>query len=69
MSTPVIPLEHQLRCAQRELRWRRQVYPRLVATRRMTQQAADHEIACMEAIIHTLEGVLEDRQLALFERT
>jgi hypothetical protein len=68
MPTAVIPLEHQLRCAQRELRLRRQVYPKLVDERRMTQKAADHEIALMQAIVHTLEEVLESQQLSLFPR-
>lgn len=40
----------KLRCAEREVRQRRRVYPRLVAGDRMDQLDADREIACMEAI-------------------
>lgn len=36
---------------------RRRVYPRWVSAQRMTQAAADHEIACMEAIVATLEAM------------
>ncbi|MBY0296416.1 MAG: hypothetical protein K2X71_10305 [Methylobacterium sp.] len=40
----------KLRCAERELRQRRRVYPRLVESGRMTPAEADRETACMEAI-------------------
>lgn len=40
----------KLRCAERGLRQRRRVYPRLVESGRMTQAEADRETACMEAI-------------------
>jgi hypothetical protein len=36
--------------AEREVKWRKRVYPRRVADRRMTQEQADREIAIMEAI-------------------
>jgi hypothetical protein len=47
-------LADQIRCAERELRKRRQVYPRFVADQRMTQAQAEHEIATMAAILETL---------------
>lgn len=37
-------------CAEREVKQRRRVYPRLVADGRMTQQLADKQTALMEAI-------------------
>lgn len=37
-------------CAQREVKWRRRVYPGRVMTRRMTGAFADLEIDKMEAI-------------------
>lgn len=37
-------------CAERELRYRRNVYPKLVAGGRMSQQIADRELSQMEAI-------------------
>jgi len=40
----------KLRSLEREIKMRRRVYPRWVEAGRMTQQHADHEIACMETI-------------------
>jgi hypothetical protein len=37
-------------CVLREIRLRIRVYPRLVARQKMTQEAADREIALMEEI-------------------
>jgi hypothetical protein len=37
-------------CAQREVRQRKRVYPRLVHTGKMTQAEADKEIAMMQSI-------------------
>lgn len=37
-------------CAEREVKQRRRVYPRLIADGRMTQDFADRQIAIMEAI-------------------
>lgn len=51
------PLADQIACARRELSMRRRVYPMWVSTQRMTQAKADHEIACMEAIVATLEAM------------
>ncbi len=53
----MITLAEQIVCAKRELELRRRVYPRWVASARMTQAKADHEIAAMEAIIGTLRAV------------
>lgn len=38
------------KCALRELRQRRHVYPRLVAQGKMNRAEANWEIACMQAI-------------------
>jgi hypothetical protein len=54
MSEPT--LEEMIECARREVRMRRRVYPRWVADGRMTQAAADREIASMEAIADRLCG-------------
>lgn len=35
---------------ERELKFRRRVYPKFVAEKRMTQAQADHQIAVFEAI-------------------
>jgi hypothetical protein len=47
----MISLEQKLKCVERELALRRSVFPKRVREGRMKQAHADHEIACMEAII------------------
>lgn len=42
-------------CAKREVGQRRRVYARLVTQGKMSQEKADWEIACMEAIVRRLE--------------
>jgi hypothetical protein len=41
-------------CAEREVRFREFVYPRRVATRKMTPEKAEKEIALMKAIVEEL---------------
>jgi len=55
VSAPTI--EEQIAAARREASMRRRVYPRWIEAGRMTQSKADHEIACMEAIVASLEGI------------
>lgn len=45
-------------CVERELRYRRAFYPRLVGQRKMSMAKMDHEIACMEAIAEGLRAQL-----------
>lgn len=42
--------DEKRRCAEREVKMRKRVYPRWVEQGRMTQEKADEEIALMEAI-------------------
>jgi hypothetical protein len=42
--------EVKAKCAEREARIRREVYPNRVYTKRMSQQLADREIAIMDEI-------------------
>lgn len=51
------PLAAQIREVEREIEMRRQVYPRRVAARAMTQALADRQIAVMEAVLATLRRV------------
>jgi hypothetical protein len=44
-------LTQKIACLERELRLRSRVYPPRVASRLMSQSAADHEIALMQAIL------------------
>jgi len=48
-------------CVRRELGQRKRVYPRLVATGKMSQQTADREIAMMLAIRDNLESQQQPR--------
>lgn len=59
-------LTEQIESAKRELKLRKWIYPNRVDAEFMTQKTADHEIACMEAIIKTLEG-LQPQQVSLFD--
>ena len=42
---------HKHACARRELKMRRAIYPGWVARGRISQEAADHELACMASIV------------------
>ena len=52
----------KLACAQRELKMRRDIYPRWVEQGRMSQAKADFEIACMEAILADYQRAIENEQ-------
>lgn len=56
MSDGLFPvsIEEQIRCVEREIGMRVQVYARRVLERRMTQGTADKEIAHMRAVLNTL---------------
>ena len=55
MSNTTIPLAEQIAEVKREIAMRKRVYPKWVATGRMTQEQADKQIAAMEAALGTLE--------------
>jgi hypothetical protein len=48
-------LAEQIMCVRRELAIRKSVYPQWVKSKRMKAEAADHEIACMQAVHDTLQ--------------
>lgn len=52
-------LNDLIACAQREHALRLRVYPRWVFARRMSQEDADRELACMQAIVVTLVRLRE----------
>jgi len=47
-------IDAQIACAEREVVMRRQVYPRRVAAKKMSEHTATYEIRTMEAIVETL---------------
>ena len=60
--------ETLMKCARRELDMRERVYPRMVEMGRMPADKADHEIACMRAIVGVLKQKVRDEsdQMYLF---
>ena len=52
-----ISLEQQIKCVGREIGLRRNVYPKFLMSGRITQEKADYEIAAMEAVLETLQGL------------
>lgn len=59
MSTSAEKLE----AVQRELNYRRRVYPRWIADKRMTQQLADRQIAIFEEIAADYQKLAEGERL------
>lgn len=55
-------LDAQIACVKREVAMRRRAYPRWVQQGRMKQAVADHEIALMEEVQATLQGLAEERR-------
>jgi len=51
----MITTEEQIKCVAREIALRRACYPRWVKDGKMKQEAADHELAAMEAVMATLK--------------
>lgn len=45
----------QLAAARRELALRRNAYPKWIASGRMSESMAQHEIECMEAIVASIQ--------------
>ena len=62
---PDVSLLDQVKAVGREVGLRRNVYPHRVARMAMSQQAADAEIAAMEAAYRTLQWMLRHRDRLL----
>jgi hypothetical protein len=60
---PSISTADKLHCAERELRYRYRVYPRLVEAGKMTARIMHREIALMEEIAADLRKQAEDERL------
>ena len=59
-----VPIEAQIQCVEREIRFRRRVYARRVTNGSMTQAKADQEIRDMEAVLETVKAsAAKDRLL------
>lgn len=55
--------EDKLKCALRELKMRRAVYPRRIQLKQMHVTTAEHEIAVMEEIAKDYEQQVEKERL------
>lgn len=58
-----VPIQAQVQAIERELRYRRRVYARLVGQGRMTQADANYHIHTMEAVLETLQEVEKGSRL------
>jgi hypothetical protein len=59
----MISTEDKLKCAEREVRRRKQVYPNRVETGRMSASEAAYELACMDAIAEHFRGLVQSERL------
>ena len=59
----MVTIEDQIKAVEREISMRRRVYPNWVASKRMSKEKADKEIAAMEAVLETLKEVQKQGQL------
>lgn len=50
----MVTLEQQIACVARELKRRRKIYPTWIEKKKVNENAANQEIAAMEAILNTL---------------
>ncbi len=66
MPNPNIPLTDQITCIERELAFRRKLYPQWVERKSLTQEGAEIEINRMEAVLATLKGI-QARSGGLFD--
>lgn len=49
--------KQQIECVEREISMRQRVYPNWVGNRKMKQEKADYEIACMRSVLYTLQSL------------
>lgn len=61
--TDIITAADKLACAERELKMRKNVYPRWIAKGNMSEGKAAHEIACMESIVADYKAAAERERL------
>ena len=49
-----ITIDEKIACAEREIKYRKRVYPNWIEAGRMTRALGNHQIAAMEAVAATL---------------
>ena len=69
MTDPAaVSLDDQIRCLKREIAMRKNVYPKWLASGRMSRKEADREIDAMTAALHTLFAVKRLRETMMKHR-
>jgi len=64
VTTPTI--DDQIACVLREIRMRERVYPRWIAAGKLSAEKSATELACMNAVLATLQRVRDERRPELF---
>lgn len=57
VSAPPVSLTDQIKDVEREIALREKLYPGWVSQKRLTAARADHQLACMRAVLRTLREV------------
>ena len=65
----MISAADKLQCAERELKYRRRVYGRLIERGKMSQREAERELQLMEAIRDDYRDLASDEEIPLFLET
>jgi hypothetical protein len=63
MSNKHFTYTEQAECVRREIKQRGRVYPRLVENGKMTPQQMQRELACMAAVLLTIEELAKSERL------
>lgn len=58
-----VPIDAQVACIERELKFRRRVYARRVVEQKMTKTQADYELEVMGAVLATLQNIEAGQRL------
>ncbi len=60
----MVTLADQIAAAERELKLRQRVYPRLISEGKLSEDFAGHQLACQAAILETLKQCKERGEIA-----
>lgn len=58
----MVTISEQIKGVRREIDYRKRLYPKWVADKKLTQKEADYQIELMEYVLNTLQAVLEFRR-------
>jgi hypothetical protein len=72
MAMSMITVKDKLKCVERELEYRKRVYPRLIAGHKMSQAVADRELRLMDSIVEDYRRsaqVIHEPQAEMFDNS